>query len=372
MLQPYRLPVFNSLARHPDLDFHVLLLSWREKNRQWTIDEDRIQFPFEVLPHKEVYIRALDWGLHFNTGIKRALDRLAPDVIAGTGYVSPAYVQAQRYARKRGLGYVLWSGSTEATSRIGKGPIRIMKEAFVRRCDASLAYGTAAARMLMQLGASKDRVVVGTNTVDVAAFARDVAAARQESGYDSWRGRFPKRNVFFVGQMIERKGAPSLIRAFAAANRPDLGLILIGDGPRFEDYRREFASVPNLFWEGYRQYKEIVHYYAASHVLVMPSEIEVWGLVVNEAMASGLPVIATSCSGATQDLVRNGETGYSYTSGDETTLSEYLGSVADEPEKWDRMARNASTFIQQYNPDKYADDFARAVKIAHAARGGNR
>lgn len=206
MLQPYRIPVFNRIAEREDIDFHVLLLSLREPNRKWELPLETCRFRYEVLPFKDIYIRALDWGLHLNWGVKRKLKELAPEVVAGTGYVSPAYLVAQRYARKAGAGYVLWSGSTTQTSRIGKGPLRRMKERFIQRSNSFLAYGSEAARTLIERGAQSERIVTGCNCVDNEAFARMAEHARNEPEFENWRARFPERVVLFVGQMLERKG----------------------------------------------------------------------------------------------------------------------------------------------------------------------
>ena len=370
MLQPYRIPLFNLLAERDDLEFKVLPLSTKEANRQWEVDLEAVRFDYEVLPSKDFYIRPLDWGLHLNRGVIQALEQFKPDVICGTGYVSPAYITAQRYAREQGCGYVLWTGSTEKSSRIGKGPLRWLKRRFVGRSDSALAYGSAAKKLLVNLGANPERIVAGYNTVDIDVAARITEEASIESNYLSWREKYPKRNILFIGQIIARKGLDSLIRAFARAAQPDLGLIIVGDGALRNSIESQYENVPNLFWEGYVQSHDMGRYFAASDVLAMPSEIEVWGLVVNEAMAAGLPVIATTCSGAAEDLIVNGDNGYAYESGDEDRLADLLKSVATERELWMEMGKNAQRFIQGFGLVFYADSFVQAVRIAHeAARG---
>lgn len=372
MLQPYRLPVFNELAARSDLEFSVLLLSIKEANRKWEVDLEQARFNYRLLPSFDCYIRALDYGLHFNRGVGKALAGLSPDVVVGTGYTSPAYLRAQAWARRHGAGYVLWSGSTEQSSRIGKFLLRWAKSRFVRRSDACLAYGSAAKRALVHLGAVPDRIVQAMNTVDVDRIARAVEKVRKDPDFIEWRRRFPARLILFVGQMIPRKGVEELVESFRQTNRSDLGLILVGDGPKLAEYKKRFEGVPHLFWEGYLQSEELAPYYAAADLLVMPSSIEVWGLVVNEAMAAGLPVVATTCSGATEDLIENGVTGFAYESGDRGRLSELLRSVAANSERWKEMGMTAANRIAQFTPSRYAEDFVRAVKIAHERAGGRR
>ncbi len=364
MLQPYRIPVFNSIVEEQGVELSVLTLSIREKNRQWEVPLDSCRFSYQVLPGKDIYIRSLDWGLHLSWGVRAALRRLSPDVIVGTGYASPAFLAAQKYARIHHLGYVLWSGSSLSTSRIGKGPLRWMKRRFLSRCDAFLSYGTDASHALVKLGADPSRIITGCNTVDVDFFARIAREARESSTFRQWRSRFPPRLVLFIGQMLERKGVMDLIQAYQQARCHDLGLVLLGDGPEMENYRRLTEGIQGIFWEGFVQTREMGPYLAASDVLVMPSYLEPWGLVVNEAMAAGIPVIATTCSGATTDLVRDGRTGYAFRAGDVERLTELLRSVAQEPEKWRKMGEEAALQMKSCAPEDYARAFLRAVRLA--------
>jgi glycosyltransferase involved in cell wall biosynthesis len=364
MLQPYRMPVFNALARRSDLDFRVLLLSVKEANRQWEVDFDRVDFQYEVLPSTDFYFRALDYGLHLNRGVIPALKRHDPEVVVGTGYTSPTYWKAQRFIHRRGGGYALWSGSTLLSSRVQTGPVRWAKRRFVRGCDAYLAYGSAAREYLENLGADPARIIQGTNTVDVDLFANLAERARRDSGYAQWRAGYPPHLVLFVGQMIDRKGVPELIAAFSRAGRADLGLVIVGDGPMLPAYRDRYSRIPRLFWEGYRQTREMGPYLAAADALAMPSAIEVWGLVVNEALAAGVPVIATDCSGATRDLIVDSVNGYSYRSGDVDRLADLLATIPREPDRWRKMGEEGARRMKQLGPDHYADCFAQAVHRA--------
>jgi glycosyltransferase involved in cell wall biosynthesis len=164
--------------------------------------------------------------------------------------------------------------------------------------------------------------------------------------------------------MLERKGVMDLVRAFQAAKCPELGLVLLGDGPELESYRRATQNQEGIFWEGYVQARDMGPYLAAADALVMPSHLEPWGLVVNEAMAAGVPVISTTCSGATTDLVSEGETGYSFTAGEVNQLTSLLASVANEPEKWRTMGRNAARQMRTCTPGEYSEAFMQAVRMA--------
>jgi glycosyltransferase involved in cell wall biosynthesis len=364
MLQPYRIPTFNRLAEMEGFDFKVALLSVREANREWDVEMDRVRFDYEILPSWDWYIRALNWGFHLNRGVRSALDRFNPDVIVGTGYTSPTYFMAQNYSRSRGLGYVLWSGSTRQSSLFQKGFFASLKKRFVRRCDAYLAYGTDAADLLADMGADRQAISVGRNAVDIEYFAELANAARAEPEYAAWRSQFPPRLILYVGQMVERKGVLDLVEAFRLAGRKDLGLMLLGSGSKSEEYRQQAHDLENVHWFGYVQSPEMGRFLAAADILAMPSYLEPWGLVVNEAMAAGVPVVSTTCSGATIDLVSDGVTGHSFEAGDLNRLSELLTSVCEDPQRWERMGREAAERIQLCGPREYAAAFVDACRLA--------
>ena len=140
--------------------------------------------------------------------------------------------------------------------------------------------------------------------MDIKNLSNLVEDAVNDPGYAEWRNRLPERIVLFVGQMIHRKGVEELIRSFRSVQSENLGLLLVGDGPMYEEYKRRYRDTPNLFWEGYRQTREMGRYYAAADVLVMPSFYESFALPIMEAMACGTPVV-TSDLPATRETAGN-------------------------------------------------------------------
>ena len=115
---------------------------------------------------------------------------------------------------------------------------------------------------------------------------------------------------------------------------------------------------------GYVQSQEMGPYLAAADVLVMPSHLEPWGLVVNEAMATGMPVIATTCSGAATDLIVDGETGYRYQAGDVERLRRLLQSVVQDSGAWAEMGKRAAQLMTTCTPSEYAEAFVLAAQKA--------
>jgi glycosyltransferase involved in cell wall biosynthesis len=112
--------------------------------------------------------------------------------------------------------------------------------------------------------------------------------------------------------------------------------------------------------------------YAASTVLVVPSDHEPWGLTVNEAMLSGTPVIASDRVGARLDLIEGGRTGYVYPSGDLGALASVLRRLLAEPQRAADMGRWARRRMDTWSPRENADGVVRAVELAVQRRRGLR
>lgn len=363
MVPPYRAPVFRALHEQLGPGLEVLLLSEREKNRWWTAQANSL--PARVLLGKHLFFPGRDWALHFNTGISRAIRSHAPNVVVISGWDNPSYWMALGSAKVLGIPVVLWSGSHRLSGRSQRGPIRWLKERFVRAADAYLSYGSMAADYLVELGAPRDRIVVGSNAVESAIFA----SCSVQSGARERQGSHDKLIVLFSGQLIARKGLDILIRALSRASS-SAHLWVIGNGP-------ERANCEKLAGEllpgraqflGERQYAELPAIYAAADLFVMPSLVEVWGLVLNEAMASGLPVISSRQAGATADLVVGKETGLTFDATSIDDLAAQLTMMLGNPDLRARFGANGRELVRRLDTRRYAADFVKAAELALAVR----
>jgi glycosyltransferase involved in cell wall biosynthesis len=157
----------------------------------------------------------------------------------------------------------------------------------------------------------------------------------------------------FVGKLIPRKRAIDFVQALAglrASGRLVHGII-VGSGPE-EAGLRDQARVLGapVYFAGFKNQTELPTAYAAADCFVLPATIDTWGLVVNEAMACGLPAIVTDAVGCAPDLVVSGETGFVYPAG-------------DAPQLWDRMSR----FLDAIERDRTAFDAPVRARIARYA-----
>lgn len=332
ILPPYRIPLYNRLAEDPLLDVTTVLLAENEANRKWKLDN---RLPFvHLLTGRSLYFWRWEIPVHVNYGVTSLLRSIDPDVVVIGGWDQPAYWVATRWATRMRVPVVLQNESTLLSATRTRGIWLRLKRWMVQSSTAYMAYGTKAKEYLLFLGAEPARIHVGLNTVDVEWFA---AEAMKFQASDDAATRDARLRVLYVGQLIPRKAVDLLLRAVARADPTGsrIRLVIVGSGPDEERLRRLIhrLGLKNVAMEGFKQPLELPRYYAWADVLVLPSVREVWGLVVNEALASGVYVICSDRVGAGFDLITPAWNGEVFPSGDEVGLATALKQALDNLER---------------------------------------
>ncbi|MFO7976954.1 MAG: glycosyltransferase [Candidatus Hydrogenedentota bacterium] len=373
-LTPYRVPLFSELARRFDLT--VWILGDVRRIREWPADAPENAFHWKILRHLSLAVGSRDYRIVLNYTLPWQLSGQNPDALVCCGWDTPAAFYAARWARKHQIPFVLWSGSTSSEPnwrrRMAQRPVRWL----VRGADAWLAYGTRAQAYLETLGAEPERIFRAYNTVETDWFAAksrlnhdEIARIRAEYGIAS------SFLVLYCGQLIERKGLQDLIPAIGQALRAgvEISLLVVGTGPKeraLKNLAEREGLAERVIFAGFVPREDLPPLYRSADLLAVPSKQEVWGLVVNEALACGTPVLVTDKVGAAADLIWNGENGYIANSGDSGSLAEALKRhFAPETDR-DAMRTRARESIQPFTIVAAADAFEQAVACArrHAGR----
>jgi glycosyltransferase involved in cell wall biosynthesis len=227
-----------------------------------------------------------------------------------------------------------------------------------RACNAFLYIGRLNREFYLHHGVPADRLFFVPYTVDNERFARGREARNAEAA--SLRqalGIAPQAIVvLYASKLIARKRPLDLLevhRRLQATDHPT-ELLIVGDGPLLAEFRCpvESESIPRVHIAGFRNQAELPVFYAAADVMVLPSDDEPWGLVVNEAMAVGVPVIATDRVGAAADLIRDGETGFTYRVGDVDALVRHLAAIASDAKLRSRMSENCVRVMKEWSYDQ--------------------
>lgn len=365
IIAPYRIAVFNYLAESKDIDLRIIFLSETEGSRQWKIYKEEINLDYKILRSFRFYIQSREMPLYFNWGLWKELKKFRPDVICMCGYHYLATIEALVYSKLMHIPITLWAGSHLLSGFLKNLLTEFYKRTIIPRFDSYITYGTAAKEQIIHYGVNPEKIVIGCNTVDVELFMKK-ADNIKEGSLKQMKRRYPRKNILYVGNFIAHKGIFNLIKAFHKLGMDGVGLILVGDGigkAAYLEYVREH-QIKNIFFEGFIQKEDIVKYYKLADVFVLPSFNEVWGLVVNEAMACGLPIISSKLAGATRDLVKDGINGYSFDPDNIEELTEKLKTILGNNELTNKMRAESLEIIKDKTPQNYAEKILETVKYA--------
>lgn len=373
IISPYRIPLFNALSQQPGVDLHVIFLAETDPTlRQWKVYKQEIRFSYEVLPSWRK--RILGYNVLLNGRLGAALLAAKPDAILCGGYSYFASWQALWWARRRSIPLFLWSESNLQDLRKGRALVEQLKDEFFRQCSGFVVPGKSAAEYLLSHGIKRETIFTAVNAVDNDLFASQAAEARKNAERLRIDLRLPDRYFLFVGRLVREKGVFELLSAYSnleEETRQQVALVLAGDGPCRSELEVQASSIlPGLIkFVGFAQREELAVYYALAQMLILPTYSDTWGLVVNEAMACGLPVIVSSLAGCVSDLVTNDWNGKIVEPKDMESLGAAMRSVACRRKETLLMGVNSLKRIAEYSPRIWSEGIVRMLESLGDTRG---
>lgn len=289
--------------------------------------------------------------------LRAALDRACPDVIFVPGWDSPGATAALTWERGSGTRVVVMSDSQERDAP-RSGPKEWVKRQILCHSDGMFVAGSRHRDYGTLLGMPRDRIRMGYDVVDNDHFSRGVIAARR----DEVR---PLERPYFLAsaRFLPRKNITGLLRGYARHQRaqPDAApdLVVMGDGPERAAIEAEVAALglgEAVHLPGFVAYNALPRYLAFATAFVHVPISEQWGLVVNEAMASGLPVIVSDACGCAPELVAGKGCGTVVNAGDEEGLAAAMNDLVGMPQIGRReMGRRAREVIAEFTPETFRD-----------------
>jgi len=246
---------------------------------------------------------------------------------------------------------------------------RLLLPPLFRGLGGALAIGTLSARYFESYGIPPERVFIAPYTVDNAFFQSRAEEARAEA--KTWRAELgiPENDLvaLYAAKLIPVKGCGDLIRAFGARPRKNAHLVLVGDGPlrgELEALARDSGA--NVHFLGFVNQQRMPAAYALGDVFVLPSRFEPWGLVVNEAMNLGLPIIASDQVGAVPDLVLP-DNGWVFPATSVDSLASILDDALADRNALKNRGKASLQRISSWDIPHTAEAFVRAARAV--ARG---
>ena len=302
---PYKVDFFNLLGKEIDLD--VIFERAYEKGRNDEFYSRKpINFACEIA--KSIYLGGID--NYTGLPVKR-LKNNAYDVIVINGWRTLTEQKTLRYLKKKKIPYVFHinGGIINATEAKWKTSY---KRKYISGASLYLAPDEESANYLIHYGADPEKIklypystIFENETADHVASPEEKEKARKEFGLEG------KRLYVSVGQYIDRKNYLFLIRLWKKMEKED-HLYIVGEGPLKETYEKTIAGegLTNVHLVPYMPHEQLFPYIRAFDAFVLLSKEDIYGHVVNEAMAQGLPVIATTGVNAAKNLIQNEINGF--------------------------------------------------------------
>lgn len=362
----YKSKLFSELHRlapQYDTEIHVVQIALSEKSRANMGDAEafRYEYDYEVL---------------FNTSLdqvkpwprtKALLEKVRsyrPDVLNLTGWYDPAQWVLLFYAKLIGIKVII-SNESNVRDHVRMGVKERFKQFLLGRADAFFCFGKSSAAYLEKLGAKPSQILtqkaaVVDNEVILKHYQKAIVERDSRKKAKNWA----RYNFIFVGRLIPPKNLPLLLDAFTEINAEALewGLVFLGEGEQKAELQQLAQNNKNIRFEAGVSWYEVAEYLALCDVLVLPSESEPWGLVVNEAMICGLPVLVSEPSGCVDDLVRVGQNGFTFNPHQKTDLVAKMRYFVQNTATLSQMGEASKAIVAPFAPQKVAQEMLRGMK----------
>lgn len=341
---PYRVPIWDHLAKSVQL--HVYFLLKEDNWRSWTLSGTP-SWNWTYLSKFSVRIREFDFvpGIY---GTRRILKQT--DLVVVGGWESTSYFLTIMRAKRARIPVILFYESTLQSRRFNGRIVRFIRSHIFLLADYVVTSGVASTKATIEIGVDPAKILTLFNPVDVRFFADFSLFHRTEI---STGHRF-----LYVGRLINLKNIFSLINAFASMRAPVDSLTIVGDGPLLSSLKEltsELGLENAIHFMGHHDQLQVAQDYANADTLVLPSTNEVWGLVVNEALASGIHVVVSSAAGVSE-FVKPMKGAYVC----EPTDIDLALALTQSRSDWEGPIPNPE--IVEYTPERFAEALLGLVR----------
>ena len=315
---------------------------------------------YEDIPHWEMRERLV-----------QTLDEFDCSVVVVNGWGTPEARAGIKWRCRAPRRRAVLMSETGRDDRPRKPWKEWFKRRLVARCDVALVGGRLQVEYLHSLGFGRDRMFMGYDVVDNAYFEAGSEAARANGGELRRRKGLPESYFLACARFLERKNLDGLLHAYGRYQRYAgdrcWGLVILGGGEEehhLHDIERNL-SLNNVKWPGFVQYDELPIYYGLASAFIHPAKSEAWGLVVNEAGASGLPLIVSRRVGSAFELLRDGVNGYSFDPFDVESMASAMSKVARmDQEARCHLGEHSKRIVAKWSPERFGEQLMQATKLA--------
>jgi glycosyltransferase involved in cell wall biosynthesis len=357
IVAPYRTPVLRELAR--EVELRVFYSAQTESNRRWSLTPE-LPFDHEIVGGRTLAVRGR--VIYLSPRLISRLWSFRPAAVIVGGFSLPT-VYALLYCVMSGAKLIIVNEGTSHTERALGRASRLLRWGFVRAAKAYVVTSTEAHKRLCDLGAEPRRTVVVPYAIDLAH--------RPTRDYSLRDG--PAR-LLYVGRFCPAKGVLQLLDAVADIEGDGVTLTMVGHGPlevTLRDVIAARALGSRVSMRGFVDQPELPDLYAEHDLFAFPTLEDTFGIVLLEAMAAGLPVIASCFAGATHDFVEHEKSGWIIDPLSADGIVGALRHALDVRASWPQLGTVARQRLEQTPPRWAAHGLIRALDIAELPRAGS-
>jgi 1,2-diacylglycerol 3-alpha-glucosyltransferase len=299
-----------------------------------------------------------------------ALRELEPHIVAIPGWSSSAALSALAWCCATRTPAILMSDSTAYDERRTWWR-EWLKSRVVRLFSTAHVAGASHVDYAVALGMPRERVFIAYDVVDNDYFSAQSEKVRAAASTLRLQHGLPENYFLASSRFIEKKNLPRLLEAYAAyvaqVGTDAWSLVMLGDGPLKTALTNQIASLglaDKVLFPGFKQYHELPIYYGLARVFIHASTTEQWGLVVNEAMASGLPVLVSERCGCAPDLVKNGVNGFTFDPHNVKQMTAHMLQISSCGSDLAAKGQASRDIIRDWSPATFAENILKGANLA--------
>lgn len=351
---PYRVAFFDELGKSCNLTVSFEGRTATDRNKKWV--------PQDGASYKTVYLNGLrvQSDKFLCPGILTIIRQKFDYIIVG-GYSTPTSMLAIEYMRLHKIPFWI-EADGGMISADGKLKYHI-KHHFISSASAWLSSGKATTKYLIHYGAKQKSIFEYPFTsLQQSDILSEPLLPERKQNLRRKLGLTGNKVILSVGQFIPRKGFDILMRALACCPKAYQLYIVGAEAPQEYLTLRETLKLDNVHFVGFKTKNELKAYYQAADLFVLPTREDIWGLVINEAMANGLPIITTNKCVAGLELVENGVNGYIIPAEDAKALANKMQTILENQRQQDKMSKANLEKIKPYTIENMVK---RHIEVLH-------
>jgi len=361
---PYHIARLCALAKILPATYAIEIAS-NQKIYPWRPDKEHLEFQSKTLFAARSF-ESVPIGQQCKA-IKEALSKISPEIVVVAGYGKLVMRAAANWAKKQGVPSILLFSSTYF-DHPRKWWKEFVKRILIKQYFAVAATGQRAFDYAHQLGTPRNRIFKVGNVVDNTHFLNAHKSLNENKDSTRKRLNLPEQYFLAVSRLSKEKNYSVLLNAFKEYRKQGgkWDLVVVGGGPQEQQLLNmvELYRIPGVCFVGWQSYGDLPIYYALACCFILPSLSEPWGLVVNEAMACGLPVLVSKRCGCMPELCRPGENGYDFDPCDTDEIVGLMLRVSSGKVDLRVMGEVSRRIVSNFTPKTWARKLKNCIDAA--------